>query len=71
MESWSDLPKGGREKGVVCAAEVRGAVVERVTRSCTAIDMLIEFRKPCSQISFVKIPSYNKYSLGIYGFLFA
>ena len=68
METWSDLPKGG--EGLVCVADVRVAVVESVTRSCTAIDMLIEFRLPCSQISFVKIPRYNKCSHGIYGFQF-
>jgi hypothetical protein len=33
----------------------------------SAINMLIEFRKPCSQIFFVRIPSYNKCSLRIYG----
>jgi hypothetical protein len=30
--------------GLVCIVEVRVAMVERVTRSCTAIDMLVEFR---------------------------
>ena len=31
-------------EGRECIAKVRVAMVERVTRSCTAIDMLIEFR---------------------------
>uniref|UniRef100_A0AAZ3QJQ8 non-specific serine/threonine protein kinase n=1 Tax=Oncorhynchus tshawytscha TaxID=74940 RepID=A0AAZ3QJQ8_ONCTS len=36
-----------------------------------AIDMLIQFRESCFQISLVKIPSYNECSLRICGFQFA
>ena len=66
MESWSELPKAG----LVCIAKVRVAIIQNATSSSLTFDMLIEFRKSCSQVSFVKIHSYNKCILRMYGFQF-
>ena len=41
----------------VCIEGVRVAMVENATSPCRAFDMLIEFRKPCSQISLLKSPA--------------
>jgi hypothetical protein len=59
--------EGRAGEGFVCIVEVRVAMVENAT---SLFNMLIKFRKPCSQISHVKIPSYNKCSLRMYGFQF-
>ena len=57
-------------EGFVCIAEVRVAMIQNASSPCRAFDMLLEFRKSPSQVSFVKIPSYNKYSIRMYGFQF-
>ena len=67
MESWSDFLKGGREKGLICIAEVRITMIQGFASPGCAINMLVKFREPCFQISLVKIPSYNKCSLRICG----
>ena len=70
MESWSDLPKGGRGRALHTSQEVRVAMIQTFASPGHAFDMLIKFREPCFQISLVKIPSYNKCSLRICGFQF-
>jgi hypothetical protein len=57
-------------EGYVCVVEVRVAMIQNAVSPSCVFDMLIKFREPCFQISFVKIPSYNKCSLRIYGFQF-
>ena len=57
-------------EGLVCIAEVRVAMIQNATSSFRTFDMLTEFRKSCSQVSFVKFPSYIKCSLRMYGFQF-
>ena len=49
----------------MCVAEVRITMIQDFTSPGCAIDMLIEFRESCFQISLVKIPSYNECSLRI------
>ena len=68
MESWSAFPKG--ERGRALYAEVRIAMIQGFSSPGCAIDMLIQFRESCFQISLVKIPSYNEFSLRIWGFQF-
>ena len=62
--------KGRAVEGFVCIAEVKVAMIQSASSPCRAFDMLIEFRKSGSQVSFVKIPSYNKCSLQMYVFQF-
>jgi hypothetical protein len=57
-------------EGFVCIAEVRVAMIQNAASPGRAFDMLIKCREPYFPISFVKIPSYNKCSLGICGFQF-
>ena len=64
MESWSAFPKGGRGRSLY-------AYMLKFSSPACAIDMLIQFRESCFQISLVKIPSYNECSLRMYGFQFA
>ena len=61
-----------RRAGVcfVCVKEVRVAMIQNAASSSRTFDMLIKFREPCFQFSFVKNPSYNKCSLRICGFQF-
>jgi hypothetical protein len=58
-------------EGLVGMAEVGVTVVECFSSASTTVGMLIELRQPFPQICFVKIPSYNKCSLGICGYQFA
>jgi hypothetical protein len=67
MVSFSERRVG---EGLICIAEVRITMIQGFASPGCAIDMLIEFREPCFQISFVKITSYNKCSLRICGFQF-
>jgi hypothetical protein len=67
MVSFSERRAG---EGLICVVEVRITMIQGFASPGCAIDVLIEFREPCFQVSFVKIPSYNKCSLRICGFQF-
>ena len=68
MVSFSERRAG---EGLICVAEVRITMIQGFTSPGSTINMLIEFRESCFQISLVKIPSYNECSLRINGFQFA
>ena len=68
MVSFSERRAG---EGLICIAEVRIAMIQGFTSPGCAIDMLIQFRESCFQISLVQIPSYNECSLRMCGFQFA
>ena len=70
MESLSAFPDRRAGEGHICVAEVRITMIQGFTSPGCAIDMLIESRVSCFQISLVKIPSYNECSLRICGFQF-
>ena len=53
-------------QGRICIAEVRIAMIQGFTSPGCAIDMLIQFRESCFQISLVKIPSYNEWGKVIF-----
>jgi hypothetical protein len=55
--------EGRAAEGLVCITEVRVAMVQCFARAGATANVLVEF-------SFVKISSYNKCSLRIYGFQF-
>ena len=49
---------------------IRRGIIQGFASPGRAIDMLIEYREPCFQISLVKISRSNKCSLRICGFQF-
>jgi hypothetical protein len=58
------------EDGFICATEVRITMIQYFASPGRAIDMLLKYTVPSFQISLVKIPSYNNFSLRICGFQF-
>ena len=54
MISFSERSAG---EGLICVAEVRITMIQGFTSPGSTIDMLIEFRESCFQISLVKIPN--------------